>query len=224
MTTLLDRTAIDALRKNIPGEEFDFQVLMDALHGYLRPRSKVTSLLKAGDIVRIKKGVYIFGPRYRRRPYSREILANLLYGPSCLSLEYALHYHGLIPERVETLTSVTTGRARKFSTGVGVFSYQRVPLGVFRLGVNRVEREGGPAFLMATPERALADKVYQERGFKTPSRSEMEDYLLRSLRLDPDRLKKMDPAVLDVYGTRYRSRKVRLLSAVVRRLRGKSHE
>ena len=130
MTTLLDRKAIDTLRKSIPGEEFDYQLLMDALRGYVRPRSKVTSLLTAGDLLRVKKGIYIFGPRHRRRPYSREILANLLYGPSCLSLDYALHRHGLIPEKVETLTSVTPGRARTFSTGVGVFTYSRVPLGV----------------------------------------------------------------------------------------------
>jgi hypothetical protein len=55
MTTLLDRKAIDALRKNIPGEEFDYQLLMDALRGYVRPRSKVTSLLKLGICCASKK-------------------------------------------------------------------------------------------------------------------------------------------------------------------------
>ncbi|RZB32550.1 MAG: hypothetical protein SRB2_04242 [Desulfobacteraceae bacterium Eth-SRB2] len=28
----------------------------------------------------------------RKQPYSREILANLIYGPSYISLEYALHH------------------------------------------------------------------------------------------------------------------------------------
>lgn len=224
MTTTLDRNAIDALRKSIPGEEFDYQLLMDALRGYVRPRSKVTSLLKAGDLVRVKKGIYIFGPRHRRRAYSREILANLLYGPSCLSLEYALHHHGLIPEQVESLTSVTTGRARTFSTPVGVFSYSRVPLGVFRLGVERLEMPGGEGFLIATPERALADKVYQERGFKALTHNEMEEYLLKNLRLDADRLQSLDPNIIDLCGKRYGSRKVRLLGAVIRRFKELNHE
>lgn len=224
MTTTLDRRAIDALRQSIPGEEFDYQLLMDALRGYVRPRSKVTSLLKARDLVRVKKGIYIFGPRHRRRPYSREILANLLYGPSCLSLDYALHHYGLIPEKVETLTSVTTGRARTFSTGVGVFSYSRVPLGVFRLGVARLELEGGQGFLMATPERALADKVVQDRGLSVASRTEMEEYLLKNLRLDVDRLRGLDPDIIELYGKRYGSRKVRLLGVVVRRFKEKNHE
>jgi hypothetical protein len=224
MTTLLDRKAIDTLRKSIPGEEFDYQLLMDALRGYVRPRSKVTSLLTAGDLLRVKKGIYIFGPRHRRRPYSREILANLLYGPSCLSLDYALHRHGLIPEKVETLTSVTPGRARTFSTGVGVFTYSRVPPGVYRLGVARLELEGGQGFLMATPERALADKVVQDRGLSVASRKEMEDYLLKNLRLDVDRLRGMDPDIIELFGKRCGSRKLRFLGAVVRRLKGLNHE
>jgi hypothetical protein len=215
---------MEALRKNIPGEEFDYQLLMDALRGYVSPRSKVTSLLKAGDLVRVKKGIYLFGPRLRRRPYSREILANLLYGPSCLSLEYALYYHGLIPERVEALTSVTTGRARMFSTPVGVFSYSRVPLGVFRVGTERVDLPGGEGFLMATPERALADRVYQERGLVVRSLNEMEEYLLKNLRLDGNRLRTMDPDVIDLYGKRYGSNKVGLLGKVIRRFKGKDHE
>ncbi len=197
---------------------------MDALRGYVRPRSKVTSLLTAGDLVRVKKGIYIFGPRHRRRPYSREILANLLYGPSCLSLDYALHQHGLIPEKVETLTSVTPGRARTFSTPVGVFSYSRVPLGVFRVGLARREGGGGQGYLMSTPERALADKVYQDRGLSVVSRKEMEEYLLKDLRLDIDRLRAMDPDIIDLCGKRYGSRKVRLLGAVIRKMKGKNHE
>jgi hypothetical protein len=224
MTTSLGRNAMDALREKIPGEEFDYRSLMDAFRGYVRPRSKVTSLLKAGDLVRIKKGIYIFGPRYRRRPYSREILANLLYGPSCLSLDYALHYHGLIPEQVETLTSVTTGRSRTFSTPVGVFSFAHVPMGVFRLGVERIKLTGGEGFLIATPERALADRVYQERGLSVAGRKKMEEYLLKNLRLDVERVRSMDAGIIDLCGKRYGSRKVTLLGSLVRKLTGKGHE
>ncbi len=220
MTTSLNRAAIDTLREKISGEEFDYQLLMDALRGYVRPRLKVTSLLKAGDLLRVKKGIYVFGPRYRRRPFSREILANLLYGPSCLSLDYALHHHGLIPEQVETLTSVTPGRSRTFSTPVGIFSYLHVPLGVFRLGVERLELSSREGFLIATSERALVDKVYQERGLSGVSRKEMEEYLFKNLRLDGDRFRAMDADFFDLCGKRLDSRKVRLLGTVVRRLKG----
>ncbi len=38
--------------------------------------------------------------------------ANLLYGPSYVSLEYALHHYSLIPERTAEITSVTPGRSK----------------------------------------------------------------------------------------------------------------
>ena len=117
------------LRQAIPFEEFDYQALMGALADYARPRDKVTDLLAKGIIVRVKKGLYIFGEKWRRKPFSREILANLLYGPSCVSLDYALHYHGLIPERVEAVTSVTTKRGARFNTPRRALPLQQCPGG-----------------------------------------------------------------------------------------------
>nr|HOP40619.1 hypothetical protein [Geobacteraceae bacterium] len=104
----------EPLLNKIPHEEFDYQTLLDAVRDYAQPRMKISSLLAKGVIVRVKKGLYIFGEAQRRRPFCRELLANLIYGPSYISLEYALHYHGLTPERVEAVTSVTCGRSRSF--------------------------------------------------------------------------------------------------------------
>jgi hypothetical protein len=115
------------LLKSIPYEEFDYQTLLDAVHGYARPRMKISGMLAKGDIVRVKKGLYILGEPLRRHPFCRELLANLIYGPSYVSLEYALHYHGLTPERAETVTSVTCGRSRTFDTPAGTFSYRMIP-------------------------------------------------------------------------------------------------
>jgi hypothetical protein len=78
---------IDDLRTRIEGEEFDYQILVDSLKQYEHPRDKITKLLRQGAIIRVKKGIYIFGQRYARRPFSREILANMIYGPSCISLD-----------------------------------------------------------------------------------------------------------------------------------------
>ena len=66
----------------IPREEFDYQTLVDVLKGYSRPRNKIEDLIHKGVIVRVKKGLYVFGNDYRRRPYSKELLANLIYRTS----------------------------------------------------------------------------------------------------------------------------------------------
>ena len=209
---------IQGLRNEIPLEEFDYQTLMGALSDYARPRDKVTALLAKGVIVRVKKGLYIFGSEYRERPYSREILANLLYGPSCVSCEYALSYYGLIPERVETVTSVTSKRNKTFTTPVGVFSYHALPQASLSIGMQRVELADGSAFLLAAPEKSLADKLYCERGLQLNSQKECLEYVVDSLRIDNRSLQKMDVALLEKLAAAYRSRRVKLLAGGVRRL------
>jgi hypothetical protein len=211
-------STVEVLRKIIPWEEFDYQTLLGALAGYTHPRDKVSDLLAKNVIVRVKKGLYIFGDAYRSKPYSREILANLIYGPSCLSLEYALHNHGLTPERSVALTSVTTKRPRQFATPVGLFIYKNIPESGFHLGLKRIEMEDGRAFLMAGPEKALADKFRSDRGLSIRTQKECCDYLTGSLRIDAGDLAKLDAGLLEKIAVGYRSKRIHLLAGLVRRL------
>lgn len=214
---------VEELRRRISGEEFDYPALLDGLREYDRPRDKITNLLRQGRIIRVKKGIYVFGERYRRRPFSREILANMIYGPSYVSLDYALHYYGLIPERVEAMTSVTDGRGRRFFTPVGLFIYRGVPMNAYRIGIDQVELESGRSFLIATPEKALADKIQADRGTAIRSQAEMRIYLLDSLRIDPEELGRLNAETISLIADQYRSRKLRLLSGLVCRLGGKGN-
>ena len=207
------------LRQKIPHEELDYQTLLNALHGYSRPRAKITALLRDGVIVRVKKGLYVFGEEERRKPLCRELLANLIYGPSCISLEYALASHGLIPERVETVTSVTCGRSRVFDTPVGRFTYRMISMEAFPVGVDRMETSDGRAFLIGTPEKALADALVADRGGAIGSRRELASYLDESWRIEMGRLKELDRDLLEELAKCHRSRKVRLLASIVERLK-----
>ena len=210
---------IETIRKKIVYEEFDYQTLLDCLKDYARPRDKISDLLKQGFIIRIKKGLYIFGDEYRRKPYSREILANLIYGPSYISLDFALQHYSLIPERVEALTSVTTGRSRRFLTPAGLFTYRKIPLKAFRIGMDRVEIGDDRAFLMATPEKALADKLYDSWGAGIRTQKDLISYLEDNLRIDPVALKDLSSIDLDATALRYRSKKIRMLSDLIRQVR-----
>src|SRR5660398_241951 len=80
---------IARLRPQIEGEEFDYLALLRSLQDYAYPRDLITTMLRRGYIVRVKKGIYVFGDAHARRPYSREILANMIYGPSYVSLDSA---------------------------------------------------------------------------------------------------------------------------------------
>jgi len=205
------------IRKMIPYEEFDYQTLLGALKGYAHPRDRITSLLRKGIIIRVKKGLYVFGENDRQHPCSREVLANLMYGPSYISLEYALQYYGLIPERVEAVTSVTVGRSRKFSTPVGFFTYRMIPMAAFRAGMDQVEMDDGHSYLIAVPEKALADKLRADR-ISIRSQKELQSWLFDDLRMDSAVIREMRPERLDEYASLYGSRKILLLSKLVRRL------
>lgn len=205
------------LRSLIPHEEFDYQTLLSVLGDYKRPRDRITTLIRHGTIIRIKKGLYVFGVDERRGPISKEILANLIYGPSYISLEYALQHHGIIPERVETVTSVTVGRSRSFATPVGKFSYNTIPMPAFRTGADTVEIGQGRSYLMAIPEKALADKLRLDK-VALRTLSDVRSYLFESLRVEPEFTMTMRADYLTDYAERYQSRKIRLLSTVVRRM------
>jgi len=205
------------LRQKIPYEEFDYQQLLDCLGEYRQPRAKISSLLRGGVILRVKKGIYVFGRDYRRGPVSREILANLIYGPSYISLDYALQLHGLIPEQVEELSSVCLGRSREFKTALGVFSYRHLSLPKYRGGLMRSELSDGRVYLLATPEKALIDKLHVERGLGLRSQAELRTYLLEDLRIDVEDLSALDAERIGEIALQSRSRLGRLLQKVVQR-------
>jgi len=211
---------IAAIHKHIQREEFDYQTLLDVLRDYGRPRDKISDLLRKAVIIRVKKGLYVLGDDYRSRPFSRELLANLIYGPSYVSLDSALQYHGLIPEHVEAVASVTTGRSRSFDTPVGRFTYRQIPLAAFQIGMSRVEEIPGKAFLLAVAEKALADKIFDERNIGAGSPGRMMDHLLGNLRLDQAGLMRLNPNLVREIGVGYRSRKLRILAEALDKIRG----
>jgi len=209
---------IARLRAQIEGEEFDYLALLRSLQDYAYPRDKITTMLRRGDIVRVKKGIYVFGDAHARRPYSREILANMIYGPSYVSLDSALQYHGLIPEGVEAVTSMTMKRARRFATPTGLFIYRPATPAAYPLGIDLIEITGG-SFLLAVAEKALADRVRDDRGSGITNVTSMERYLLDDLRIYPAGLAALDAACLEAIAAAYGSRKVRLLAAATRSLK-----
>ncbi|NTV92420.1 MAG: hypothetical protein HGA72_03825 [Chlorobiaceae bacterium] len=59
-------------------------------------------------LIPIRRGFYAVSPEITGIPLSQTQVANLLYGPSDVSMDYALSHYGIIPERVIEVTSITT--------------------------------------------------------------------------------------------------------------------
>jgi len=90
----------------LPQHPIDYSYLMDLLKSYQSPRDKISRMIMKKEIIPVKKGLYVLSPEFGK-PIDLKVVANLIYGPSYISLEYALSYWGLIPEKVEEVTSIT---------------------------------------------------------------------------------------------------------------------
>jgi hypothetical protein len=72
----------------------------------------------------------------------------------------------MIPEGVTEILSATVKRAAAFENTFGRFRYLAVPEAVYPIGVSRVTESDLP-FLIASPTKALVDRIAREPGFRS---------------------------------------------------------
>jgi len=169
-----------------------------------RQFSLLKRALAAGEVVRIHRGLYCLAAKYLRQKLDPLTLAQRIYGPSYISLEAALSYHGWIPEAVYAITSVCLVRSREFDTPLGHFSFTRVPQKTLYIKVTRIDKEEGGSFMLASPLKALADYVYVHKQDWNSARPVVE-----SLRVDESLLAGVAPETFDELLANYSSLRVR---------------
>lgn len=192
------------------------EALDDVLADYRRPNDKVSEWMREGALQALRRGLYVTAPGLRSEPVCLPLVANHLYGPSYVSHDFALAFHGLIPEGVAEVTSVTPKPSRSFSNGLGRFSYQHLPLRFHAMGQCLNHTADGFGFLMATPTKALCDRLVLSRELPPLSRTAMGQWLLEELRIDPDLLAHLSLGELDRYrAIGYKRRQLDTLRAVI---------
>lgn len=121
-------------------------------------RRQLSRWVSAGKVLQLRRGLYVLAPQHQRiRPHPFLIANKLVHG-SYVSLHSALAFHGLIPEAVVAVTSVTHRRGRSFDTPFGVFTFQNLKRELFTGYV--AHDLGGQKAYVATPEKALADLIH----------------------------------------------------------------
>lgn len=175
----------------------NFTTISNILGDYKFPRDKISKLKKTGKLIRLKKGLFVISPEISGKTLSKELIANHLFGPSYISMESALAYNGLIPERVYITKSVTTKRAKKFTTPLGIFEYLSVPENYFPAGIKNEIIKDSFAFLIASPEKALCDLIITTANLRIQSQKAMFAYLTEDLRIDFTSIQGWDWEVLD---------------------------
>lgn len=94
-----------------------------------------------GDLIRVRNGLYLIGEKKRKTPLGVFQVANFIIEPSYVSLESALSFYGLIPEAVNTTTSVTIKSSLELKTPVGQFSFAYLKTEYFNFGFYRYKNE-----------------------------------------------------------------------------------
>ncbi len=177
---------------------------------------RLDALLKravaSGEVWRVYRGLYCLSSRFTHDKINPLELAQLIHGPSYVSLETALSHHGWIPEGVQSVTSVSLGRSRTFDTPVGLFSFTRVPQLRFLAGVRRVSVEGSGSLFLATPLKALADHVYVQRCDWRSAAPVVE-----SLRVEGESLAELTGEMFDEVASAYKPGRVSRFLAGLRK-------
>lgn len=171
-------------------------------------RRQLSRLTASGRLLQLRRGLYALAPPYQKVKPHPFLIANHIMRPSYVSLQSALAHHGLIPEHVPVVTSVTTSRPGRWNTDLGDFSYRHIKTGMF-FGYGLEQVGGGQTAMIASPEKALLDLLYLQPG------SDRMAYL-RELRLD--NMESLDLKTLSVYADRSGSPKLSRAARMIEKM------
>lgn len=160
--------------------------------------AKVAQLEKAGEIIRLKRNLFVVNPEETGISLSSGLIANHLLSPSYISMQTALRHHGLIPEAVYTIQSMTFKAAKSFNTPVGSFCYYHISREAYPIGITQI-KEGNAVYIMATPEKALCDLIANQPGITLRYKKEALEFLEENLRFDMERFYQLNPNIFKKY-------------------------
>lgn len=188
-------------------------MLLDELSQYSAPNNKIMRMVKTNEIIPLTRGIYETNPN---APLAG--LAASIYGPSYISFEYALSFYGLIPEKVNCVTSATfeKNRRKEFKNDFGVFTYRDVPSAVFPLSLV-VQSEDDYPYRVASAEKALCDQLYKCPPIK--SIKQLKALIFEDLRVDFDDFSNLDFDVLLDLAPRYKRTNLQLLCKLLEKVK-----
>lgn len=164
---------------------------------------------KKGYLEKITNNFYIFADK-KFSDYAMNFIANKLYEPSYLSLEYALNYYSLIPEVVFWRTSVSSKKTRTIISKLGNFSYRKIKKELF-FGYKLIE-DDGISFKIAEPEKAMLDFLYLRSDLK--NKNDMEELRINEEVYNEIMDKKKLDKYLKIFDSKILTEKIKILNSI----------
>ena len=204
------------LKNALPLSIFSHEMIYSLLEKSIsNVNEKISNLVRNKELIRLKKGFYTFSKLYQTKPINLISVANTLYSPSYVSFDYALSYYGMIPERVSEVTSATSKNEKLFDTPIGRFSYKKISLEAYSLGIDWIYDDIDGGRFIATAEKALCDKIKYDRGIGTLTQASMIEYLKYDLRIDITT--PLNYELIEIIATAYKSRNLKTLATIVKK-------
>ncbi len=188
-------------------------MVMQELTDYASPITKISRMIKSGQLTQIIQGLYETDPAT-----PGHYLSGIIYGPSYLSFEFALAWHNLIPEAVYVYTSATCGKGRKkqYNTPFGTYTYRDIPVAAFPYSTV-LYTENGYSFIIASPEKAVCDQLYTRSP--CANKKELRQLLFDDLRLDSSAFSALNPDDMASLAALYHTTNHRLLISLIREMK-----
>ena len=174
-------------------------LMLEILKEYKSPNDKISELVKKGILISLRRGLYITGTDLELPQPNSFLIANHLRGPSYVSLETALSYWGLIPERVYEIASVTLKNTIEYNTPVGRFSFHYAPSPYYSFGIKSIKLSDKQKVLVATKEKAICDKIIFTKGLTLRSTKQVKEFLMEDLRIERGELKKLNAELIELW-------------------------
>lgn len=186
------------------------QQLKEKYNNYSNILAKINREVKSGKLFPLVKGFYETDPNTNGVK-----LAQIVCGPSYISFDFALSYYGLIPEGVYTYTCATFNKrkSKMFTNHFGTYTYRDVPKNVFNLGVT-AKVDGSYVYQIATPEKALCDKLYTISPVK--SKKNLQLLLFDDLRIYKNEFDMLNKEDLLNLAPLYHSKNLNLLIKLIK--------
>lgn len=172
------------------------QMVSEALAEYSRPNAKISELVRSGFLIALRRGLYVPGPEADLPIPHLFVVANHLRGPSYISLDTALAHWGMIPERVQEISSITIMSTHQYDTPIGRFSYRHLDSPYYSFGIERIELAPNQVAMVASREKAICDKIITTAGINLRSRSQVLDFLTDDLRIDETDLASLNTGLI----------------------------
>ena len=180
-------------------------MLLNEYRNYSDPIGKINRDIKKKILFPIVKGLY-----ETNLNTSGHLLSAYIYGPSYLSFDYALSYHGLIPERVMVYTNATFNKRKSkiYQNQFGIFTYRDIPKTAYPFGI-KAYIDNNYSYFIGSAEKAICDKLYIEPT-QTSVKS-LKRLLFEDLRIDIESFRQLDFIEMRLLCSKYPSKNIKLL-------------